>query len=188
MSALLPFGENIWIADGPIVESAGFAYPTRMAIIRLDDGDLFLWSPIALTPELRAAVDALGETRLLVTPTRMHHVALPAWRAAYPDATLYAAPGSRTRAKHIAFDADLLQTFPPDWFSGWRRIVAQLDGMIGAEARVPQKFRVAFTNRRAARDSLRRIENWPIEKILMAHGAPVTENARAFLTRAFHWL
>lgn len=229
MSAPQPFGDNIWIANGPIVESAGFAYPTRMAIIRLNDGGLFVWSPIALTPELRVAVDALGETRFLVTPTCMHYVALPAWRAAYPNATLYAAPGSRARAKHIAFDADLtdaapsdwagqidqtlicgnaiateavffhrasgtalfgdlLQNFPPDWFKGWRRLVARLDGMIGAEARVPQKFRVAFTNRRAARESLRRVENWPIEKVLMAHGSPVTENARAFVTRAFRWL
>jgi hypothetical protein len=229
VSALRPFGENIWLADGPVVESAGFAYPTRMAVIRLDGGDLFVWSPIALTPELRAAIDALGVVRFIVTPTCMHHVALPEWRAAYPNAALYAAPGSRARRKDIAFDADLtdeapaawagqidqalmhgnaiateavffhrasgtalfadlLQNFPPNWFKGWRRLVARLDGMIGAEAQVPQKFRVAFTNRRAARESLRRIETWQIERILMAHGAPVTQNARAFLTRAFRWL
>jgi len=226
---LQAFGDNIWIADGPIVESAGFAYPTRMAVIRLDRGKLFLWSPIALTPELRTAIEALGAVRFIVTPTCMHYVALPDWRAAYPNAVLYAAPGSRTRAKHIAFDADLsddappewagridqalmrgnaiateavffhrqsgtvlfadlLQNFPPDWFKGWRGLVARMDGMIGPAPQVPQKFRLAFTDRKAARASLRRIENWPVEKILMAHGAPVTQNARAFLTRAFHWL
>lgn len=226
---LHPFGPNIWIADGPVVESAGFTYPTRMAVIRLDDDKLFLWSPIALTSELRAAIDALGDVRFLVTPTCLHYVALPAWRAAYPEAVLYAAPGSRTRAKHIAFDADLtdeappawagqvdqalmhgnaiateaiffhrasgtalfadlLQNFPPDWFKGWRRIVAKLDRMIGAEAQVPQKFRLAFTNRELARESLARTQTWPIEQVLMAHGTPVTQNARTFLARAFRWL
>ncbi|HEX8900618.1 DUF4336 domain-containing protein [Vitreimonas sp.] len=229
MPSLEPFGKDIWIADGPVVESAGFAYPTRMAIMRLEDGALFLWSPIALTPELRAAIDVLGEVRFVVTPTCLHYVALPAWRAAYPNATLYAAPGSRTRAKHIAFDADLtdappsgwrgqidqalmhgnaiateaiffhrasgtvlfadlLQNFPADWFKGWRSLVARFDRMIGTQAQVPQKFRLAFTNRRAARESLARIQAWPIEKVLMAHGTPITQNGAAFITRAFHWL
>jgi hypothetical protein len=53
---------------------------------------------------------------------------------------------------------------------------------------VPRKFRVAFTNRRAARKSLDYILAWPTEKVLMAHGTPVEKNARAYLRRAFGWL
>lgn len=226
---LTPFGENLWLADGPVVESYGFRYPTRMAVIRLDEGGLFVWSPVALTEELRAAVDALGVVRFLVTPTAMHHVALPGWRAAYPDAKLVAAPGSRERASHIAFDddltdapspawareidqvlvrgnriateavffhrasrtvliADLLQQFPPGWFSGWRALVAKLDRMTGAEPQTPMKFRMAFADRKAARADLRRILDWPVEKVVIAHGAPVTADGKAFLARAFGWL
>lgn len=229
MSLLQPFGPNIWIVDGPVVESAGFAYPTRMAIMRLDDGALFVWSPVALTSTLRTAIDALGAVRFIVTPTCMHHVALPEWRTAYPNALLYAAPGSRDRRKDIAFDADLiddaptawagqidqvlmrgnliateavffhrasgtalfadlLQNFPPDWFEGWRKLVARMDRMIGAEPQAPRKFRIAFSDRKAARESLARIHAWPVEKVLMAHGAPITGNGAAFLTRAFAWL
>ncbi|TCP73121.1 hypothetical protein [Sphingomonas sp. PP-CE-1G-424] len=33
------FGEEIWIADGPTVSVAGFAYRTRMMVIRLSDGN-----------------------------------------------------------------------------------------------------------------------------------------------------
>jgi hypothetical protein len=53
---------------------------------------------------------------------------------------------------------------------------------------VPRKFRVAFANRRVARESLKRIFAWPADKVLMAHGTPVESDARAFLRRAFGWL
>jgi hypothetical protein len=53
---------------------------------------------------------------------------------------------------------------------------------------VPRKFRIAFTKRRAARDSLQRIFAWPAERVLMAHGTPVEKDAQAFLRRAFRWL
>jgi hypothetical protein len=229
MSALQPFGDEIWFANGPTVVSAGFRYPTRMALMRLADGGLFAWSPIALTPELRAEVDALGDVHFLVTPTKMHHLSLTMWRNAYPRAVLYAAPGSRERRLEIGFDedlgdepargwagqidqiimrenviaeevvffhrrsgtvlfADLLQNFPHGWFSGLQALIARLDGMIGAEARTPNKFRLAFTDRKLARASVERILGWPAEKVLMAHGTPVQADGRAFLQRAFRWL
>lgn len=83
---------------------------------------------------------------------------------------------------------DLIQQLPASSFSGWRALVAKLDLMVGPEPSVPRKFRVAFTNRRAARDSLERIFAWPAEKVLMAHGTPVEKDAPAFLRRAFGWL
>jgi hypothetical protein len=109
------FGDEIWIADGPTVVTAGFRYPTRMAVIRLSDGALFVWSPIALPSELRAAVDALGPVRHIVAPNSLHHLFLGDWRAAYPDARLYAPPGLRKRRKDIVFDDDLDDAAPPDW-------------------------------------------------------------------------
>ena len=83
---------------------------------------------------------------------------------------------------------DLLQNFGPEWISGWRKIIAQLDHMVGREAQVPQKFRVAFVNRRAARAALKRILAWPADKVLMAHGTPIEQDGAAFIRRAFNWL
>ena len=56
---LQSFGDDIWLADGPIAGVAGFDYPTRMAIIRLSCVALFIWSPVALPPPLRTALHAL---------------------------------------------------------------------------------------------------------------------------------
>ena len=71
MSELLQFGPEIWIADGPVVSFYGFPYPTRMSVIRLSDGSLFVCSPVALSDSLRAAIDALGAVRHLVSPNAL---------------------------------------------------------------------------------------------------------------------
>ncbi|MGK2740103.1 DUF4336 domain-containing protein [Tepidicaulis sp. LMO-SS28] len=83
---------------------------------------------------------------------------------------------------------DLIQQFPPGWFSGWRAIVARLDLMTGEAPAVPRKFRLAFTGRRAAREAVAEILSWPIEKVLLAHGTPVRENGKEAVVRAFRWL
>jgi hypothetical protein len=45
---LEPVGEGIWTLDGPAVRAYGFPFPTRMVVVRLSGGGLWLWSPIAL--------------------------------------------------------------------------------------------------------------------------------------------
>jgi len=227
---LKDFGPNIWIADGPTVTAAaGFRYPTRMAVIRLTNSDLVLWSPTSLTDDLCAEVETLGAVRHLIPPNSLHHTFLGDWQRAYPDATVYAPPGLREKRKDIRFDADLgdgpieawaeeidhaimrgnritteviffhrqsgtaiftdlIQQFPRGWFRNWRALVARLDLMTAAEPTVPRKFRVAFTDRRAARESLRRILAWSTVKVIIAHGSPITDDGQAFLRRAFRWL
>ena len=112
---LKQFGHEVWTADGAEVTIAGFHYPTRMAVIRLSDAHLFIWSPIRLTEALRAEVDALGEVRHIVAPNSLHHLFLAEWKSAYPGATVYAPPGLRTKRKDIVFDADLGNAPSPDW-------------------------------------------------------------------------
>lgn len=105
-------------------------------------------------------------------------------------------PGNRITTEVVCFHrpsrtaifTDLLQQFPPGWFKGWRGLVARLDLMVADEASVPRKFRVAFSDKRAARAALERILAWHPEKVLMAHGRPVSADGEAVLRRAFGWL
>lgn len=112
---LRPFGENLWLTDGPTTSVGGFVYPTRAAILRLADGSLFIWSPVRLTEALRSAVGTLGEVRHLVAPNSLHHLYLDDWRRAWPEAILYAPPGLRRKRRDLVFDADLDDTPPPAW-------------------------------------------------------------------------
>ncbi len=92
------------------------------------------------------------------------------------------------RASRTTLFTDLIQQFPSGWFSGWRALVAHLDLMVAAEPSVPRKFRVAFTDRHAARHSLQRVLAWPTEQVIMAHGPMITHDGQALLRRAFQWL
>lgn len=82
---------------------------------------------------------------------------------------------------------DLLQGLPKNWFTGWRALVARLDGMTGDEPAVPRKFRLSFSDRVALRRSLDTVLHWPTRQVVMAHGTPITTDASAFLARAFAW-
>jgi hypothetical protein len=104
---LVPFGEELWVADGPVCSFHGFPYSTRMAVIRLENGDLFVWSPVRLDAALRAEIDALGPVTHLVEPNALHHVFLTDWIKAYPAARVYAPPGLKKKRKDIRFDAEL---------------------------------------------------------------------------------
>lgn len=117
MSLLVPFGPDIWVAEGPVVSFYGFPYPTRTAVIRLARGKLFVWSPIALTPELRSGVEALGEPAYLVSPNSIHHLFLGDWKRAYPQARLYASPDLVKKRRDLRFDAVLGDAPESEWAS-----------------------------------------------------------------------
>ena len=53
--------------------------------------------------------------RCLVSPNLLHHLFLAEWKAAYPDARLFAPPGLRKRRKDLAFDGDLEDAPDPHW-------------------------------------------------------------------------
>lgn len=115
--ALTPFGPDIWLADGSQASVAGFHYPTRMAVIRLDGG-LLVWSPVALPDALRAEVAALGDVRWLVAPNSLHHLFVAEWQAAFPNARFLAAPGLAARRPDLRIDAELGGGPPAAWGGG----------------------------------------------------------------------
>jgi hypothetical protein len=112
---LLQFAPEIWIANGPVTSFHGFPYPTRMAIIRLSDGSLFVWSPVALSDPLRRSVNALGPVRHLVSPNALHHLFLAEWQSAFPAARVYATPRLRRKRTNLTIDAELGDEAEPDW-------------------------------------------------------------------------
>lgn len=103
----------------------GFRYPTRMVVIRLARGGLWVWSPIALSAELKAAVAALGDVRHLVVPNSLHGRFLDEWRQAYPGARLRAAPGFPERRRDLHFDGELDDTPPPEWAEDLDQVVVR---------------------------------------------------------------
>jgi len=128
VNTLKPFGDEIWIVDGPII---GFDYlgfkiplPTRMTVVRLGNGSLWIHSPTELTQPLKDEVDALGPIRNLIAPNKIHYWWIGQWKRAYPDATVHLAPGILKRAAghEVPFDRALIES--PD--SSWNRQIDQI--------------------------------------------------------------
>ena len=88
---------------------------TRMTVVWLSDGGLFVHSPVQLDLPGRRALDALGPVRAVVAPNRLHHLFVGGWREAYPDARLYAAPGLPEKRSDLSFDAVLGDEPPAAW-------------------------------------------------------------------------
>lgn len=80
MTMLEPLGANLWFADGGVVSFKGFDYPTRMVVVRLADGELWLWSPVERTTALEDEVRALGSVRHIVSPDKLHYLFLGEWQ------------------------------------------------------------------------------------------------------------
>lgn len=110
------FAPDLWIADGPVVTGlGGFRFATRMAVIRLSGGGLFLWSPTAVTPDLLGAVAALGPVAHIVGPNQLHHLALADWAAAFPEARLHGTAALIAKRPDLRFEAPLGDAPDPAW-------------------------------------------------------------------------
>lgn len=118
------FGPGIWIVDGPEIRMqyavSSIPFPTRMVIVRLADGRLWVHSPIRPDAALFDAVDALGKVAWLVAPNSIHYWYVADWQQRYPDAQTAAVPGLAEKAKRDfpidAVLADGAMALPSDAF------------------------------------------------------------------------
>ena len=108
------FADNIWIRA---IDHAmlGIQLGTRMTIVKLSGGGLFVHSPTRLDSATKAEIDALGEVEHIVAPNNYHHLFAGDFKAAYPGAKLHIAEGLKKKRKDLAFDSVLGPDASPDW-------------------------------------------------------------------------
>jgi hypothetical protein len=111
---LLRWYDGVWIAEAPL-RFYGLPFGTRMTIVRLPDGGLWLHSPIEITPGLGAEIRSLGSVRHIVSPNKLHHLHLASAKQAFPAAKLHAPPGLRSKRTDLVFDGELGSEAHPDW-------------------------------------------------------------------------
>lgn len=127
---------DLWTATQPL-SMMGLQIGARTTVVRLRSGGLLVHAPIAPSPELRAALDAVGPVEIVLAPNAMHHLFLGPCLAAYPQARGFAAPGAI--AKHPELN---LAAIPPGEGAPW---AADLDHLELAGA--PKLGEVAFLHR-----------------------------------------
>lgn len=123
LNTLKKVDADIWVVDGGVIKMTALSFKipfsTRMTVIRLKDGTLWIHSPIKPDDKLYAAIDTLGEVRHLVSPNKLHYAFISEWKNRYPKAIAWASPGVEDRADSqnipVAFNAKLSDTAPGDW-------------------------------------------------------------------------
>lgn len=64
----------------------------------MQTGALSVFSPVALTPEVKTTIDSLGgNVKYIAAPDLEHHIFLTPWKEAYPNAEIIAPEGLREK-------------------------------------------------------------------------------------------
>lgn len=104
---------------------------TRMTVVRLRDGSLLLHSPVPLSTEAKAELDALGPVQHVVCPNLYHHVHASAVLAAYPQALLHAPAGLQKKRPDLPIGAPFAAAPHPAWAADLRPF--QIEGSLLGE-------------------------------------------------------
>jgi hypothetical protein len=128
LNVLKPIAADIWLVDGPeirfqIVAGLKLPFPTRMMIVRLPDGALWVHSPTEPIDALIDNVRELGPVRCLVAPSSIHYWWVPDWKAQFPDAEVFAVVNLERWAKRKFPSHQKLGETPP---SAWMGAIDQV--------------------------------------------------------------
>ncbi len=83
---------SIWHAQQPL-KFGPISLTTRMTVVRLRDGSLWIHSPIAPTRDLIEDLQKIGPVCYVVAPNKSHHLFFLAFLNAYPSAHGFIAAG-----------------------------------------------------------------------------------------------
>jgi len=92
MAALKPLGDGLFVVEGPVVRDMGVHFTTRMSVVQLTSGDVWVSSPAQVPFDVLAEISRLGPVRYLVSATPRHFWRLYAWHTLFPDAELWSSP------------------------------------------------------------------------------------------------
>ncbi len=87
----------------------------RMTTMKLQNGDLFVHSPIPLNQELKQDLDDFGMIKWVVAPNDFHHLYIRDFMAIYQSAEYIGSPGLRTKRPDLEFSRYFSNEYKPQW-------------------------------------------------------------------------
>jgi hypothetical protein len=111
---LRPLADDLWVAERR-QRFWGLEVGSRMTVVRLDDGSLWLHSSLPLDAGLRRQLDELGPVRHAVAPNRFHHLHAGEVARHYPATKLWIGPGVEKKRPDLIHEAVLGDVAPAPW-------------------------------------------------------------------------
>jgi hypothetical protein len=115
--------ENIWIFDGEAVPFLSLPFTTRMTVVRLSDGNLWVHSPIKISHELSCQLDELGKVKYLIAPNHLHHLFIASWQTHYPDVLTYGTDELIKKRTDITFDSSFNDDLQWPWANDIKQVL-----------------------------------------------------------------
>jgi hypothetical protein len=116
IAMLLPVAQDIWHLPYHFT-ALGIRISSRMTVVRLGGGKLWLHSPVPISPQVRVQLEALGEVAYIVAPNKAHHLFAGDCKAAFPQAMLFGAPGLNRKRPDLR-DMHKLGAAPEPYWEG----------------------------------------------------------------------
>jgi len=91
--------ENITTLSVPFFRFGHIKVGGRGTLVRLQGGGVAVFSPVALTPEVKETVSSLGELKYIAALDMEHHIFLGEWNKEYPNAKVLAPEGLLEKRK-----------------------------------------------------------------------------------------
>ena len=106
--------EDLWTATAAQT-MFGLHLGTRMTVVRLPSGGLWVHSPIPLETAEHAQLRELGPVEHVVAPNLYHHLHVGHLAQAPPSAQVHARPGLRKKRRDLVIHHDLEGRTPTAW-------------------------------------------------------------------------
>ena len=106
--------DDVWTAAAPQT-MLGLHLGTRMTVVRLPSGGLWVHSPISLDEAAHEALRALGPIEHILAPNLYHHLHVGPMASAHEEAVVHARPALRKKRSDLHIDADLSEDAPDAW-------------------------------------------------------------------------
>ena len=95
--------EDIWVADAPF-KYFGLSVGTRMTVIRLNNRELAVISPIQIENETCLELNKLGTVSHIIAPNLYHYLFASAFKNLYPKALFWATSGLEVKKSELLID------------------------------------------------------------------------------------
>jgi hypothetical protein len=101
MSLVCIVPDALWHAQQPL-KFGPLSITTRMTVVRLGDGSLWVHSPVTPTAGLVESLRAIGPVRHVVAPNKSHHLYFLDFLRAFPEARGHVAEGLEIKRPALA--------------------------------------------------------------------------------------
>ena len=95
--------KNIWVAEQPF-KYLRLDVGTRMTLICLVTGELIVISPVQVDSDTINQLNAIGDVSYIIAPNLYHYLFVSSFKAIYPKAKLWVAPGLESKKSDLPID------------------------------------------------------------------------------------